>query len=154
MYHLVEAGQGQFAYKNGSGKVRIQVFPDAKDFYAQMVTREGEASGKTVIAWPHLKCPLFYFIDTARSVPEEKQDLLSEFYEEEDAFLDLAGRWERLLMLLLTLERCRQDNPGYLKEVCALFAVEPENPQAEETCIRYLMEELSKYEEFQNIAKA
>lgn len=154
MYQLVKAEQGQFVYKNGSGKVRIQVFLDAKVFRVQMVTHESEASGKTAIAWQHVKCPLFYFIDTARSVPEEKQSFLSEFYEEEDAFLDLAGRWERLLMLLLTLERCRRDNPDYLKEVCALFAIELENPQAEETCIRYLMEELSKYEEFQNIAKA
>ncbi len=152
MYRLIKADQGQFTYKNETGNVRIQVFLDAKDFCVRLLAREGGATGKTMIFASNLKHPFFYFFDTAKSVPEEKQDLLSEFYEEELFFLKLAERWEKMLMLLQTLDRCRSSNPGYLKEICKLFYVDSSKPQAEEKCIKFLLMELSKYDEFQSIA--
>lgn len=152
MYQLVKTDTAQFTYINETGNVRIQVCLDAKKFNALFLVREGGASGKTVVSASKLRHPYFYFLETAKSVPEEKQDFLSEFYGEEDCFLELAYRWEKMLMLLQTLDRCRSVNPGYLEEVCRLFYVDPCSRQAEEKCIKYLLAELAKYEEFRNAA--
>lgn len=152
MYLFVETGKGNYLYRDESGKAKVRIVLDAEAFHAEVFVHEGGACAKTDIYAHGLKPPFYYFLEAVNSVPEEKADRMDRFYRERDAFLLLMDRWEKLLLLLMTLDKCRGTNPEYLKEVCRLFYIDPSDKRAEERCVKHLLAELSKYEEFKNAA--
>lgn len=152
MYSFVKEEKGSYFYQEEEGEVKIRITLDMEAFHAEIFVREEGACAKTGIYAHGLKPPFYYFLEAVNSVPEEDAERMERFYEEREPFLALVERWEKILLLLVTLDKCRGTNPEYLKEVCRLFYIDASDKRAEERCVKNLLAELSKYEEFKNAA--